>query len=144
MYTSARNQLAGTVAGIQRGAVNDEVRIDLDDGQAIVAILTHGSVESLSLQPGSKAFALVKASSVILFDAGSGVRLSTRNQLAGTVKALTPGAVNAEVVVALANGTEITAIVTNGSVQNLGLVVGKAITAAFKASSVIVGVQGGN
>jgi molybdate transport system regulatory protein len=144
MFTSARNQLAGKVANIQRGAVNDEVRIDLDDGKSIVAILTHGSVESLGLQAGSVAFALIKASSVILFDASTGVRLSTRNQLTGTVKALTPGAVNAEVVVALASGTEITAIVTNGSVQNLGLAVGKAVTAAFKASSVIVGVQAGN
>lgn len=141
MFTSARNQLAGKVAGIQFGAVNDEIRIDLDDGQSIVAILTHGSVESLGLQVGSEAFALIKASSVILFDASAGVRLSTRNQLTGTVKQLTPGAVNAEVVVALANGTEITAIVTNGSVQNLGLATGKAITAAFKASSVIVGVK---
>lgn len=142
MYTSARNQLAGKVAGITRGAVNDEVRIDMADGQAIVATLTHGSVETLGLQAGSEAFALIKASSVILFDASTGVRLSTRNQLAGTVKALTPGAVNAEVVVALAGGTDITAIVTNGSVRNLDLAVGKPITAAFKASSVIVGVQG--
>ena len=144
MFTSARNQLAGKVANIQRGAVNDEVRIDLDDGTSVVAILTHGSVESLGLQAGSAAFALVKASSVILFDASTGVRLSTRNQLTGTVKALTPGAVNAEVVVALASGTDITAIVTNGSVQNLGLAVGKAVTAAFKASSVIVGVRSAN
>jgi molybdate transport system regulatory protein len=142
MFTSARNQLAGKVASIQRGAVNDEVRIDLDDGQSIMAVLTHGSVESLGLQVGGAAFALIKASSVILFDASTGVRLSTRNQLAGTVKQLTPGAVNAEVVVALAGGTEVTAIVTNGSVQNLELAVGKAVTAAFKASSVIVGVQG--
>lgn len=141
MYTSARNQLAGKVASIQRGAVNDEVRIDLDEGQSIVAILTHGSVESLGLRVGSAAFALVKASSVILFDATAGVRLSTRNQLTGTVERVTPGAVNAEVVVALASGTQVTAIVTNASVQNLGLATGKAITAAFKASSVIVGVQ---
>lgn len=144
MFTSARNQLAGKVANLQRGAVNDEVSIDLADGQSIVAVLTHGSVETLGLQVGSDAFALIKASSVILFDASAGVRLSTRNQLTGTVTQLTPGAVNAEVVVALASGTEITAIVTNGSVQTLGLAAGKTITAAFKASSVIVGVKGGN
>ncbi|MQA18511.1 TOBE domain-containing protein [Rugamonas rivuli] len=141
MFTSARNQLSGKVSSIQRGAVNDEVAITLPDGQVIVAILTHSSTESLGLQAGSDAFALIKASSVILLTDTTGVRLSTRNQLTGTVSEVVEGAVNSEVKLTVGSGTLITAIITNDSVQNLGLAAGKTATAAFKASSVIVGVK---
>ena len=54
---------------------------------------------------------------------------------------MTPGAVNAEVVLDLGSGTSIAAIVTQASVQALGLTVGRPATALFKASSVIVGVM---
>ena len=141
MFTSARNQLSGKVSAIQRGAVNDEVAITLPDGQAIVAILTHSSTESLGLKACSDAFALIKASSVILLTDTAGIRLSTRNQLTGTVTEVVKGAVNSEVILTLGSGTVITAIITNDSVQSLGLAAGKTATAAFKASSVIVGVK---
>lgn len=141
MFTSARNQLSGKITVIQRGAVNDEVEIGLPDGQKIVAVLTHSSTESLGLAIGSDAFALIKASWIILLTDTAGVRLSARNQLAGTVEKVTLGAVNAEVILKLANGGVIAAMVTNESVANLGLAPGKAASAAFKASSVIVGVN---
>ena len=141
MFTSARNQLSGKVSAVQRGAVNDEVAITLADGQVIVAILTHSSTESLGLKVGSNAFALIKASSVILLTDTAGFRLSTRNQLSGTVTEVIKGAVNSEVVLTVGGGTVITAIITNDSVQSLGLAAGKTATAAFKASSVIVGVK---
>ena len=101
MKTSARNQLAGTVAAVRPGAVNDEVELALPGGARIVAIITHESTRSLGLAQGSAAFALVKASSVMLATELGGAKLSARNQLAGTVSALHPGAVNAEVVLAL-------------------------------------------
>ena len=141
MLTSARNQLSGKVSAIARGAVNDEVAITLADGQVIVAMLTHSSTESLGLQVGSDAFALIKASSMILLTDTAGIKLSTRNQLTGSITGLVNGAVNAEVVLTLASGTVITAMITNDSVDNLGLAVGGTATAAFKASSVIVGVK---
>jgi molybdate transport system regulatory protein len=141
MFTSARNQLCGKVTAIQRGAVNDEVEISLPDGQKVVAVLTHSSTESLGLKPGTEAFALIKASWIILLTNTAGIRLSARNQLSGTVEEVTLGAVNAEVTLKLASGDIIAAIVTNESVRNLGLAPGVAASAAFKASSVIVGVK---
>ncbi|MQQ99957.1 TOBE domain-containing protein [Glaciimonas soli] len=141
MLTSARNQLSGKVTAIQRGAVNDEIEIGLADGQKVVATLTHNSIESLNLKVGSDAFALIKASWVVLLTDNAGVRLSARNQLSGTVQDVIHGAVNSEVALKLGSGAIVTAIVTNSSVQTLGLAPGKAATAAFKASSVIVGVN---
>jgi molybdate transport system regulatory protein len=141
MLASARNQLNGKVTAVQRGAVNDEVEITLPSGQKVVAVLTHSSTESLGLKVGSEAFALIKASWIVLVTDSSGVRLSARNQLAGAVAKVVPGAVNSEVVLKLDDGHEVAAIVTNESVGKLGLTAGQRASAVFKASSVIVGVK---
>jgi molybdate transport system regulatory protein len=143
MKTSARNQLYGKVASIRRGAVNDEVSLTLPGGQIIVSVLTHESTETLGLTEGAAAFALVKASWVMLVvkEDGAPLRLSARNQLRGTVHSVKRGAINAEVSMTLDGGTVITAVVTNESVDALGLADGTAAIAAFKASSVILGVN---
>lgn len=140
MQTSARNQFFGTVTRVVPGAVNDEVELAIAGGQKIVAIVTRESTDNLALAPGRQVFALIKSSSVIVMTAGEGVRLSARNQLAGTVARLTRGAVNAEVVIALGGGGTVAATVTHESVDTLGLAEGLAATALFKASSVILGV----
>jgi molybdate transport system regulatory protein len=142
MRISARNQLHGSVVAVQRGAVNDEVTIALPGGQQIVSVVTHESVETLGLKAGSEAFALIKASSVILLEGdGTGLKLSARNQLPGTVSELKRGAVNSEISLDIGGGTVIVAIITNGSVERLGLAPGKHASALFKASSVMVGVH---
>jgi molybdate transport system regulatory protein len=141
MKTSARNHLAGTVSALTKGAVNDEIELTLNGGQRIVAVVTHESAVSLGLGVGVKAFALIKASSVIVVADLGNARLSARNQLAGKVAQLQPGAVNAEVVIDVGGGLAIVAIVTQESVRALGLAVGTPATAVFKASSVLVGVE---
>ncbi|MCE3263635.1 MAG: ModE family transcriptional regulator [Pseudoduganella sp.] len=139
MKTSARNQFAGTVAAIRPGAVNDEILLRIVGGQEIVAIITHESTSALGLREGSAAFALVKASSIILAT-GQGGKLSARNQLRGTICRVQPGAVNSEITIALPGGGTIAATVTRDSEQAMQLEVGMEATALFKASSVIVGV----
>ncbi|REG51103.1 ModE family transcriptional regulator [Paraburkholderia sp. BL6669N2] len=142
--TSARNQLYGTVSTITRGTVNDEITLALPGGHAIVSVITHESTETLGLVEGVAAFALIKASWVVLLvdnASGAPLKLSARNQLRGTVQSVKRGAVNAEVSLMLEGGTVITAVVTNESVDTLGLVEGHSAVAAFKASSVILGVK---
>ncbi len=140
MKTSARNQFVGTVTSVRSGAVNDEVEITLGGGQRIVAVVTQESTQSLGLRTKATAIALVKASSVLVATDLEGAKVSTRNQLAGTVGAVTPGAVNAEVVIDLDGGGSIAAIVTQASVKSLGLEPGRRAVALFKATSVIVAV----
>jgi molybdate transport system regulatory protein len=142
MKTSARNQFFGTVTHVKRGAVNDEIILDIAGGHQIVAIVTRDSTDNLGLREGAQAFALVKASSVILVAHDEGARFSARNRLAGQVARLTPGAVNTEVVLALPGGSSIAAIITNDSAVTLALAEGETVTAMFKASSVILGVPG--
>lgn len=65
------------------------------------------------------------------------MRISARNVLQGTVKKVTPGAVNAEIVVELP-GIEVVSIITMQSMEALGLAEGKAVSAVIKASNVMV------
>lgn len=139
LKTSARNQFVGVVCRLERGAVNDEVELRLPDGTSIVAIVTRESSETLGLEPGATAFALIQASSVMLATGLAGARLSARNQLPGTVRRITPGAVNAEVVVDLDAGQGIAAIVTMASLQTLALAPGQRAVALLDASNVILG-----
>lgn len=140
MKTSARNQFVGQVTSVRAGAVNDEVELTLPGGAKVVATVTRESTESLGLRPHMTAIALVKASSVMLATEVGDARLSSRNQLAGVVTGVTPGAVNAEVLLEVEGGVHIAAIVTQASVKTLGLLPGSPATALFDASSVILAV----
>ncbi|MYM83261.1 LysR family transcriptional regulator [Duganella sp. FT50W] len=139
MKTSTRNQFTGTVVALTRGAVNDEVVLEIVGGQRIVATITRDSSDSLGLAVGAEAFALIKASSVIVATELGGARLSARNRLTGKVSRVQPGAVNTEVSIELPGGGTIAAIVTRDSGEALALAVGAEASAIFKASSVIIG-----
>jgi molybdate transport system regulatory protein len=85
--------------------------------------------------------ALIKSSFVVLVAGDSPVRASARNRLAGTIVGLDDGAVNSEVALELADGKTLTATITRGSVETLGLKVGDRATALVKASHVILAVE---
>jgi molybdopterin-binding protein len=69
------------------------------------------------------------------------MRLSARNTLKGKVKKIIIGAVNAEVIVELSGGAQITSIITNDAVKDLGLQEGGTAYAIIKASNVMLGVD---
>ncbi|MCC6798720.1 MAG: molybdopterin-binding protein [Anaerolineae bacterium] len=69
------------------------------------------------------------------------MKLSARNQLKGTIKRITPGAVNSEVVIELPGGIEIVSIITVSSAESLNLRVGQEAYAVIKASNVMIGVE---
>ena len=66
MKLSARNQLKGTVVEIQDGAVNGIVKIDLGSGDIISAVITMASIRELGLKVGGTAYAVIKASNVMI------------------------------------------------------------------------------
>lgn len=63
---SARNQLAGVVDSVQKGAVNSDIAIKLTGGSLVHAVITNEAVMELGLKPGVPACALIKASHVVL------------------------------------------------------------------------------
>jgi molybdopterin-binding protein len=66
MKLSARNVLPATIKAITPGAVDSEVVVELAPGIEIVSIITKKSAEKLGLKPGAKAYAIVKASNVMI------------------------------------------------------------------------------
>jgi molybdopterin-binding protein len=66
MKLSARNVLKGKVVQIIKGAVNSEVILELSGGTRIVSIITNTSVDSLGLKEGKEAYAVIKASNVMI------------------------------------------------------------------------------
>ena len=66
MKISARNVLKGKVVKVMRGAVNAEVTLQLSNGVQIVSIITNASVENLGLEEGKEAYAVIKASNVMI------------------------------------------------------------------------------
>ncbi len=69
------------------------------------------------------------------------MKLSARNILKGTVKEITHGAVDSEVVIELTPGVEIVSIITKNSAEGLGLTVGGTAYAIIKAPNVILAVD---
>lgn len=140
MKTSARNQWLGTVAAVRAGAVNDDIELSLPGGLRLSAIVTRGSTESLALRPQMAVIALVKSSAVLLAVDLAGARVSARNRFPGRVLSVTPGAVNAEVLLRCDGGLEVVAVVPQAAVAELGLAPGAEATALIKASDVVLAV----
>jgi molybdate transport system regulatory protein len=66
MKLSARNTLKGTVKEIILGQVNAEVILTLPGGEEITSIISKDAAEALELAPGKTAYAIIKASAIVL------------------------------------------------------------------------------
>ncbi len=66
MNLSARNVLKGKVKRVKPGAVNTEVAIEIHGNLEIVSIITKESAERLGLAAGKDAYAIIKASNVMI------------------------------------------------------------------------------
>ena len=134
---SARNQFEGTITKVQEGAVNGIVTVDVN-GTPVSATISMGSIENLGLKPGIKAYAVIKATDVMI---GKGrLELSARNQFPGRVTAVEAGAVNGLVKMEVLGGNTVTATISMGSIRDLGLKPGVDAVAVVKATSVMIGI----
>lgn len=66
MKLSARNILKGKVVRVVKGAVNAEVTLELPGGEQLVSIITNASVDALGLGEGKQAYAVIKASNIMV------------------------------------------------------------------------------
>ena len=63
---SARNQLKGKIVEVKKGATTSHVRIDIGNGIVITSAITNEAVADLNLQTGDEAWAVIKASDVMI------------------------------------------------------------------------------
>ena len=139
MKLSARNQFAGTVAKVADGAVNGIVTIDVN-GTPVSATISMAAIRELGLEPGRKAYAVIKATEVMI-GLGAHLALSARNQFPGKVLSVEKGAVNSIVRMEVLGGNTLSATISNMAVEELGLAAGKEALAVIKATSVMVGID---
>lgn len=66
MKLSARNQFKGKVVAIKEGAVNAIVSIDIGGGNVVSATVSMAAVKDLELEVGKDAYAVIKATSVMV------------------------------------------------------------------------------
>jgi molybdate transport system regulatory protein len=141
MRTSARNQFQGRVQMINAGPINTEVILAINEQDRLSAIVTSESVEQLGLSLGSEAYALIKASFILLTPDDERCLTSARNRLCGTLRELRHGPVSSEAIIELVGGKRLTAVITEESALAMGLKSGSPVCALIKASHVILGVN---
>ncbi len=66
MKISARDKLRGTILEVTKGATTAHVRIDLGGGAVVTASITNEAVDELMLAKGQTAYAIIKASDVMI------------------------------------------------------------------------------
>lgn len=66
MKISARNQFKGKITGINEGAVNAIVTIDIGGGNIVSSTISMAAVKELGLEVGKEAYAIIKATSVMV------------------------------------------------------------------------------
>ncbi len=66
MKISARNRLKGKIIEVKKGATTAHVRIDIGGGSIVTASITNDAVDELGLAVGGDAYAVVKASDVMI------------------------------------------------------------------------------
>jgi len=141
MKTSARNLFHGTVTKITGGAVNTEVVLAVGNDMQVIAQITPDSLERLGLKVGSDAYALIKASWVIVTEDIQGAfKTSARNEFCGEVLAIEAGAVNSDVTFDIGSGQKMSAIVSNQSVESLGLTLGERCCGLVKESHILLAI----
>ena len=137
--TSATNQLFGIITGIQTGAVNSEVLVELKGGEQIVATLTLSELKLLGLSIGSDVVLLINGPEIIILTDPGNLRLSARNCLCGAVIRVQFDGVDAEVVIQLPSGDSLVSTISQESALSLGLIPGVSANAVFKSNAVIIG-----
>ncbi|MBB5575233.1 MULTISPECIES: TOBE domain-containing protein [Rhizobium] len=66
MKISARNRLRGKVVEVTKGATTAHIRIDIGNGSIVTSSITNEAVDELGLTVGSDAYAVIKASDVMV------------------------------------------------------------------------------
>jgi molybdate transport system regulatory protein len=134
---SARNQITGTIADIQKGAAMTVVTVSAH-GHTITSAITNQAVQELGLRPHDAVIAVVKATEGILTkgDAGA-MKISARNKVSGRVTQIDKGSAMAAVTLDAQNW-KLTTAITRQAAEDLQLAQGDQVTALFKATEVLL------
>lgn len=136
--TSARNSFFGKVQTIRQGDIQTLVELVTMGGQRLTTVITNNSLQRLGLKVGKLITAEVKAPWVMLQKSRDLHGCSADNMFNGIVEKITPGEINTEYIIRIADGTEVCSLVTSESSRRLALKEGDEVRALFSSYSVVL------
>jgi molybdate transport system regulatory protein len=139
--TSARNTFFGKVRAIEKGDIQSKIELVTMTGYPITTLITNHSLERLGLKAGSLISAEVKAPWVMLYKDDEEPHTTAENLFRGTVDRITHGKITAEIVVRIADGTELCSIITEESKKRLDIQEDDTLWVAFNAFAVVLHVD---
>lgn len=138
--TSARNQLFGTVAAIETGAVYAKVIVELKGGEHVVVNIGMTDLQAMGLRVDADAVILLNPADILLItDAEQHYLVS--NRLPGRVVRIRQDEVSAEVMLALSGGEMLSVSLTTQSLKNMSITEGLNLWAIFNSQAPIVGID---
>lgn len=139
--TSARNSFFGKIRTIRKGEIQAFVEVVSTSGNTITSIITSDSLERIGLKSGMFVTAEVKAPWINLCKSRSAPNCSAENMFQGTVSRVATNRTTAEIIVLLADGTELCAVITEKSRLHLDIQPEDTLWAFFDAFAVILHVD---
>jgi molybdate transport system regulatory protein len=136
--TSARNTFFGKINTIRKGDIQTIVEVVSVSGNIITSIITSDSLARIGLKSGMLITAEVKAPWIQLCKDRKAPNCSAENIFRGTVCRITKNRITAEIVVRLSDGTELCAIITEKSRQQLDICDQDMLWAYFDAFAVVL------
>ncbi|MDR1489293.1 MAG: TOBE domain-containing protein [Desulfovibrio sp.] len=140
MKTSARNTFIGKISAIKSDGLLTEVELKTLSGLSVVSVVTDESRKVLGLAEGEVVTAAIKAPWVLIGTGDAAAKSSARNKFPGKVTEVRLGEVACEVLAELAEGTQVSAVVTRQSVKELDLAPGREVLIMFKAFAVVLNI----
>jgi molybdate transport system regulatory protein len=136
--TSARNSFFGKISGLQQGDIQTFVEITSLSGNIINSIITNSSMARLGLKPGMLITAEVKAPLIQICKSATEPNCSAENIFQGTVLKITGNSTLVEVIVQIADGTELCAIISERKKRALHLKKNDQLWVFFDAFTVVL------
>ncbi len=138
METSAKNTFHGHVTGVEHNAVMCEVILRTESGHELSAIITNRSREKLGIEVGRPATALVKAAWVALETPSDPPETHAENAFPGVITNIVVDGGAADVQGRLDDGVPVCALISEESLEMLGVAEGDSFLFTFKAMAVII------
>lgn len=139
--TSARNAFFGKINTIAKGDIQTVVEVVSASGNVITSIITSDSLTRIGLKPGMLITAEVKAPWIQLSKGQNAPNCSAENIFQGTVRRITKNRTTAEIVVQLADGTDLCAIITEKIRKRMNICNQDTLWAFFDAFAVVLHVE---
>ena len=140
MAAITRNKFIGMVTEIKRRGISSDIELTTDGKYKIHSNISNDSLNRLRIKKGSKAIAIIKASSVLV-SGSNGMEFSAENKFCGKVIAVIRCRITTDITIELESGNNVGSTVTNENYAEMNLKKGDRACAFFKASDVIIGIK---